>query len=63
MEAKPWIWKVGRFLSLPFIVIAALAMIVWHLLITFWFACCAAYVTIRSLYDRGAAPEASRRTP
>ncbi len=64
MEAKPWILKLGRFLSLPFIVVAAIAMIVWHLVITFWFACCAAYITIRSLYERGLkASDASRWTP
>jgi hypothetical protein len=61
MEAKPWIWMLGRFLSLPFIVVAAIAMIVWHLVITFWFACCAAYITIRRVYEWGAAPEESRR--
>ena len=51
MEAKPWIWTLGRFLSLPFIVVAAIAMIVWHCLITFYFSILAAYITIRGLYD------------
>ena len=64
MEAKPWIWKLGRFLSLPFIVVAAVAMIIWHCLITFYFSIWAAYITIRSLYERGVvASDASRRTP
>lgn len=51
MEAKPWIWQFGRFISLPVIVVAAVGMIVWHCLITFYFSIWAAYITIRGLHD------------
>jgi len=57
MEAKPWIWNLGRFISLPFILVAAVGMIVWHILLTFWFSVWAAYITIRGLYDNAPAKE------
>lgn len=62
MEVKPWIWKLGRFLSLPFIVVVAIGMIIWHCLMTFYFSIWAAYVTILSLYA-APAKEADDRRP
>jgi len=56
MQPKPYILKLALFLSFPFIVISAIAMIAGYLILTFWTSAGAAYLLIRDLYGADPLP-------